>query len=258
MHQRKISKQRPGDVYFFATCLVDLFCPEAGVDAITLIEREGIKVHFPENQTCCGQPAYTNGYADEARDVALLQMRLFENDWPVVVPSGSCAGMMRHHYPKLFADDPELKAVAEALAERVFVLSEFLLDVLKVQWKDGGKPTTVTLHTSCAARREMSTHLHARGLLAQLSGVNVVTQINEAECCGFGGTFSLKHPSISSAMAGDKADALKGTGAEHFISADCGCMLNINHTLQKRGDTFQGKHLATFLLERIAEQGEKA
>jgi L-lactate dehydrogenase complex protein LldE len=245
-------------VYFFATCLVDLFCPEAGVDAITLLEREGVTVHFPENQTCCGQPAYTNGFADEARTVALVQMNLFENDWPIVVPSGSCGGMIRHHYPKLFADDPKLKARAEALAERTYELAEFLFEVLKVQWKDTGKPTTVTMHTSCAARREMGTHVHARGLLAQLPSVNLETQINEAECCGFGGTFSLKHPSISSAMAADKADALKNTGASHYISADCGCMLNINHTLQKRGDAFQGKHLATFLLDRTETLGEKA
>jgi len=256
MQRDTSSGPRPTDVYFFATCLVDLFCPEAGMDAITLLEREGIKVHFPENQTCCGQPAYTSGYADEARAVASVQMGLFPNDWPVVVPSGSCAGMMRHHYPKLFAEDPLLKAKAEALAERVFELSEFLLNVLKVHWKDSGKPTTVALHTSCAARREMGTHVHARALLAQLPGVNVVTQSHESECCGFGGTFSLKHPSISSAMASDKVDALKESGAETFLSADCGCMLNINHTLQKRKDPFQGKHLATFLLERT--EGEKA
>ena len=252
------SAPRPENVYFFATCLVDLFCPEAGIDAITLIEREGITVHFPENQTCCGQPAYTSGYADEARAVALTQMQLFPNDWPIVVPSGSCAGMMRHHYPKLFADDPVLKTRAEELAGRVFELSGFLLNVLKVQWKDSGKPATVTLHTSCAARREMGTHEDARALLAQLPSVNVVMQSHESECCGFGGTFSLKHPSISLAMASDKVDALKETGAEGFISADCGCMLNLNHTLQKRGDTFQGKHLATFLRERLEATGEKS
>ena len=258
MRRDTSSGPRPKNVYFFATCLVDLFCPEAGMDAIALLEREGLTVHFPENQTCCGQPAYTSGYADAARAVALTQMRLFPNDWPIVVPSGSCAGMMRHHYPRLFADDPQLQAEAEALAERVFELSEFLLEVLKVQWKGAGKAATVTLHTSCAARREMGTHVHARALLAQLPGVDVLTQSHESECCGFGGTFSLKHPAISSAMAGDKADALKETGAQTFLSADCGCLLNINHTLQKRGDTFQGKHLATFLLERLTAPGEKA
>jgi len=258
MHREITRGPRPKDVYFFATCLVDLFCPEAGMDAIELLEREGIAVHFPENQTCCGQPAYTSGYADEARAVAQVQMALFPEDWPIVVPSGSCAGMMRHHYPKLFADDASLKAKADALAERVFELSEFLLEVLAVQWKEsstGRRPTTVALHTSCSARREMGTHVHARALLDSLPGVTVVTQSHESECCGFGGTFSLKHPAISGAMAGDKADALKESGAETFLSADCGCLLNINHTLQKRKDAFQGKHLATFLRERTEPTG---
>jgi len=262
--QRDIpSRPRPTDVYFFATCLVDLFCPEAGLDAIALLEREGIAVHFPPQQTCCGQPAYTSGYAEPARAVALAQMQLFPNDWPVVVPSGSCSGMMRHHYPKLFADDPPRKAQAEALGERVFELAEFLLTVLHVRWSEApavrdGEPTTVALHTSCTARREMGTHEHARALLAQLPGVEVLTQSHESECCGFGGTFSLKHPAISSAMAGDKVDALKASGAQAFVSADCGCLLNLKHTLEKRGDDFAGQHLATFLRHRLATPGEKS
>lgn len=254
------SGPRPKDVYFFATCLVDLFCPEAGMDAIQLLEREGITVHFPENQTCCGQPAYTSGYADEARAVAKVQLDLFPENWPVVVPSGSCGGMMRHHYPKLFAEDPVLKAKAENLAERVFELSEFLLNVLKVEWKDSGKPTKVTLHTSCSARREMGTHLHARGLLAQFDGVEVLQQSHESECCGFGGTFAVRQPAISGAMASDKADALKETGAERFLSADGGCLMNIDGTLEKRRDNFRGQHLASFLWERTGGKtsGEKA
>ena len=105
---------RPTDVYFFATCLVDLFCPEAGMDAIRLLEREGIRVHFPENQTCCGQPAYTSGYADEARAVARVQLDLFPNDWPVIVPSGSCGGMIKTHYPELFAVGTPERAKADA------------------------------------------------------------------------------------------------------------------------------------------------
>jgi L-lactate dehydrogenase complex protein LldE len=257
MQRDRPSGPRPTDVYFFATCLVDLFCPEAGLDAITLIEREGITVHFPADQTCCGQPAYTSGYGERARAVARAQMQLFANDWPIVVPSGSCAGMMRHHYPRLFADDPALKARAEALAGRIFELAEFLLTVLDVHWRDAGEPATLALHTSCTARREMGTYEHVRALLARLPGVNLASHAHEPECCGFGGTFSLKHPAISSAMAGDKVDALKETGAEGFISADCGCMLNLNHTLDRRGDAFRGKHLATFLRERLDAPGEK-
>lgn len=249
---------RPTDVYFFATCLVDLFCPEAGMDAIRLLEREGIHVHFPVDQTCCGQPAYTSGYADEARTVAKVQLGLFPNDWPVIVPSGSCAGMMRHHYPKLFAGDPALKAKAEALSERVFELTEFFVKVLKVNWKGTGATKKIALHTSCSARREMGTHLHARELLAQLGNVEVPMHSHESECCGFGGTFAVRQPDISAAMAGDKADALKETGAGQFVSADGGCLMNIDGTLAKRRDSFRGQHLASFLLHNSERMGEKA
>lgn len=236
------------------------------MDAVRLLEREGIAVHFPADQTCCGQPAYTSGFPDEARAVALSQLRLFPQAWPIVVPSGSCAGMLRHHYPKLFADDPVLLAEAEALAGRVFELAEFLLHVVKVDWplstvqhsdSSDKANTRVAIHTSCSARREMSTHVHTRVLLGHLSGVEIVTQDHESECCGFGGTFSLKHPAISGAMAADKIDALQASGADCFLSADCGCLLNLNHTLQKRGDAWQGEHLATFLWRRTGSTAER-
>jgi len=242
---------KPQDVYLFGTCLIDLFHPEAGLDTVALLEREGIAVHFPPDQTCCGQPAYTSGYPEDARPVARLQMQLFPQPWPVIVPSGSCAGMIRHGYPLLFAADPEYKAQAEALAERVFELSEFLVHVAKVNWHDQGAPTTVAVHTSCAARREMNVHLTTGSLLAQLGNVTVLHQAREVECCGFGGTFSLKHPDISSAMAAEKVEAIRASGAQELISADCGCLFNINHTLAHRGDQFQGSHLASFLKNRI-------
>ena len=122
--------RRPADVYFFATCVVDQFFPDAGMDAITLLERQGIRVHFPEDQTCCGQPAYSSGFEEEARRVAAQQLTLFPNDWPVVVPSGSCAGMMKHHYPTLFAADPAHKALAEKLSARVYELTQFLVEAI--------------------------------------------------------------------------------------------------------------------------------
>ena len=232
------------------------------MDAIALLEREGVAVHFPQDQTCCGQPAYTSGFADQARSVALKQIQLFPNDWPVIVPSGSCAGMMRNDYPRLFADQPELQAQARALAGRVFELAEFLLNVLQVKWnervQDRSEPVTVAVHTSCTARREMGTYEHVHALLGQLAGVKVVTQEREAECCGFGGTFSLKLPAISAAISDDKADAIKASGAQSYVSADCGCLLNIRHTLEKRGDALPGKHLATFLRERLSTPDDKS
>ncbi len=246
---------KPANVYLFGTCLIDMFYPQAGIDAVRLLEREGITVHYPADQTCCGQPAHSSGFPEQTRAVALAQMRLFPEPWPIVVPSGSCAGMMRQHYSKIFADDPALHAQAIDLADRVFELTEFLVHVARVHFVDRGQPVAVALHTSCAARREMGTHGHGRELLSQLTAVELRVHPYEAECCGFGGTFSLKHPEISSAMAGDKVDALQETGAKTFVAADCGCLLNLNHTLQKRGSPFQGQHLASFLWQRTADGG---
>jgi L-lactate dehydrogenase complex protein LldE len=247
---------KPTDVYLFGTCVLDLFDPEAGVSAVQLLEREGVRVHYPQDQTCCGQPAYTSGFPDQARTVAKAQLALFPGTWPVVVPSGSCAGMLRHHWPKLFADDLTHLPRAESIAARTFELTEFLLNVLQVEWR-GARPAageTLVVHTSCSARREMGTHLHASALLAQFDGVEVRQQGHEAECCGFGGTFSVKHPEISAAMAGDKVDALEETGAATLVSADAGCLLNLNGTLEKRGSALRGQHIATWFWNRVKEQ----
>ncbi len=241
---------KPGQVYLFGTCVLDLFFPEAGLDAIRLLEREGIRVHFPQAQSCCGQPAYTSGYTEEARAVARAQLKLFRGDWPLVVPSGSCAGMIRQHYAELFKDEPATLRQVQALAERTFELAEFLLHVCKVEFKDQGAQTRVALHTSCSARREMNTHLHGRALLAQLERVERVEHDHESECCGFGGTFSVRMPDISGAMVADKTRALQESGAAQVVSADCGCLLNINGALEKQNAPLRGQHLASFLWQR--------
>lgn len=248
---RQYPAGKPSDVYLFGTCVLDLFFPEAGMDAIRLLEREGIRVHFPPNQSCCGQPAYTSGYTDEARAVARAQLDLFPNDWPVVVPSGSCAGMMRHHYAELFRAEPATLQRAQNLAGRTFELAEFLLYICKVQLDDQGQPVKVALHTSCSARREMNTHLHGRALLAQLTRVERVEHDHESECCGFGGTFSVRMPDISGAMVADKTRALQDCGAAQVVTADCGCLLNINGSLEKQNARLRGQHLASFLWQRI-------
>ena len=247
---RQYPAHKPDQVYLFGTCVVDLFFPDAGMDAIRLLEREGIRVHFPQDQSCCGQPAYTSGYTGEAREVARRQLALFAEDWPVVVPSGSCAGMLREHYAELFKDEPELHARLKALAERTYELAEFLLHVCKVQLRDQGPQTQVALHTSCSARREMNTHLHGRALLAQLAQVERVEHDHESECCGFGGTFSVRMPDISGAMVADKTRALQACGAAQVVSADCGCLMNINGALEKQRAALRGQHLASFLWQR--------
>ncbi len=252
---------RPTDVYFFATCVVDQFFPGAGLDAITLLERLGLRVHFPEEQTCCGQPAYTSGFPEEARKVAAHQLTLFPNDWPVVVPSGSCAGMMKHHYPTLFATDPVRKAQAEKLSGRIYEFTRFLVDVLDYKPQDSGGACTVVLHTSCSARREMNVHTSGKKLLGDLAKVTLAQQDHEAECCGFGGTFSIKQPEISGAMVEDKVQALKATGAERVVSADCGCLMNIlGHAAWKDRQaglsqpSLPGEHIASFLLRRTSKE----
>jgi len=240
-------------VYLFGTCVIDLFMPEAGLDAVRLLEHEGVTVHYPRGQSCCGQPAYSSGNPEQAREVARAQLDLFPQAWPVIVPSGSCAGMMRHHWPALFEDDPQAAAKARELAQRVYELSEFLLHVLQVDFQAAPAQADekVVLHTSCGARREMGTRAHGVALLDALPGVTRVEHRRESECCGFGGTFSLKHPDISGAMVADKVAAASETGCQRLVSADCGCLLNIGHAAQRQGAPLQVEHMASFLWRRV-------
>lgn len=255
----RIYPPKPSEVYLFATCLVDQFAPEAGIDTIRLLEREGIKVHFPEQQTCCGQPAYSSGYPDEARSVARRQLNLFPQPWPVVVPSGSCAAMMRHHYPKLFADEPSLLAKSKELAERIFELTEFLVQVVNFNRSDIGPACKIALHTSCHARREMGAYETSAALLDSLAQVSVAQQARTEECCGFGGTFSIRYPDISEAIVSDKVASIRATGVDRVVSADCGCLLNITGRAAKLDEiagtktpSLQGEHIASFLWRRTS------
>ena len=240
---------RPETVYFFGTCLVDLFYPQAGMAGIELLQREGVRVVFPQGQSCCGQPAYNSGYKDEALKVARAQLRLFTEDYPVVVPSGSCAGMMKTHWPDLFKGEPD-EARAVTVASRTFELTQFLVNVLKVQFEDKGEPVRVTWHASCHAQREMGVVDEPKALLRQLANVELVELKREKECCGFGGTFAVRHPEISAAMVEDKVADIEGTGAKAVVSGDCGCLMNINGALEAGGKPVKGKHIAEFLLER--------
>jgi len=242
--------ERSDTVYFFGTCLMDAVYPDAGMAAIRLLKSQGVKVVFPQDQTCCGQPAYNAGFVDEARKVARQQLRVFKQPWPIIVPSGSCAGMMHRHYPDLFAGDP-MAAVAKRFADRVFELSEYLRHVLNVRLDDGGKPVTVTWHSSCHAMREMGVTEDAKALIRQLHHVRLVELAKEFECCGFGGTFAVKQPALSAAMVKDKVADIRQTGASRVISSDCGCLMNITGAMQKEGHQVKGQHIAEFLWERI-------
>ncbi|MDX1757910.1 MAG: (Fe-S)-binding protein [Marinobacter sp.] len=253
----KVYPPKPSKVYFFGTCLVDLFYPEAGLAGIHLLEREGIEVLFPQGQTCCGQPAYTSGYHDEARAVAAAQLDLFPENWPIVVPSGSCGGMMRKHYPQLFRDTPQ-QAQAEAIAGRVWELTDFLLNVCHIQLEDLGEPTTVALHTSCSARRELGLAEVGPALLGQLKNVTLAEQVRAEECCGFGGTFAVRHPAISGAMVSEKVEAIADTGAQAFVTTDCGCLMNIDGYAEKAQQAVRGQHLLSFLWARTRKPQQDA
>jgi L-lactate dehydrogenase complex protein LldE len=239
----------PENVYFFATCLIDLMYPKAGLAGMQLIQRAGVNVIFPGDQTCCGQPAFNSGYRDEALGVARAQLACFKRDIPVVVPSGSCAGTIKHHWPELFEGEADAEQ-ALAVAARTYELTEFLVDVLDVKLTDLGTPTSVAIHTSCSARREMGVADRIQSLVGQLDKVEILTQEREAECCGFGGTFAIKQGDVSGAMVKDKTDALRATGAARVLSQDCGCLMNIGGAFEKQGNGPNTQHIAEFLLER--------
>ena len=243
------STPKPTRIYFFGTCLIDLFYPEAGLSAIELIEREGIKVHYPQAQTCCGQPPYNSGYNKEAMAVAAKQINLFSDPIPIIVPSASCAGMMKHHYPTLFRNHP-MQTKANELSSRVFELSEFLVKVLNISLDDQGPPVNVAMHISCSARREMNVADDSLALLRKLKNVNVIEPERANECCGFGGTFAVKQPEISAAMAEDKCQAIERIGASKLVSQDCGCLMNLNGVMEKTERNIQGEHLASFIINR--------
>lgn len=250
MHSPVTHPPKPDAVYFFGTCLVDVFQGEAGLAAVELIEAEGVRVIYPQGQTCCGQPPFNSGYRDEARTVALGQMAMFPKPIPIVVPSGSCAAMMRVHYPHLFAGTPH-EAAARALAARVFEWSEFMVHVLNARLTDRGAPLKVTYHPSCHLLRELGAGEGPLALLRQLNQVDLVPLPQAEECCGFGGTFSVKYDAISAAMVRDKVRHVAETGARVLVSADSGCLMNIAGALSRAGEPVAAMPLALFIRGRV-------
>lgn len=241
---------KPPTVYFFGTCLVDSLYPEAGMAAIQLIQSQGVDVVFPRHQSCCGQPAYNSGFPQEARTVARRQMTVFSRNYPIVVPSGSCAGMMKHHYPELFAGTSEYGR-AHSFSQRVYELTEFLVRVLDIRLEDQGAPVKVTWHSSCHAMREMGVTDDSKSLIRQLKNVDMIELGRESECCGFGGTFAVKQPRISAAMVQDKVQNVTESGAALLLTGDCGCLVNIAGAMEKMRAPVKGQHIAEFIWERI-------
>lgn len=224
-------------VGLFVTCLVDLMRPRIGFAAIKLLEAAGCEVLVPESQTCCGQPGYNSGDRASAQALARKVLGEFETCEYVVAPSGSCAGMIRTHYPDLFADQPAELERVQRLCARTYELTDFLVTVMHYQANIKTSIKTITYHDSCAGLRELGVKSQPRALLAMAQGLKL-TEMPEAEaCCGFGGTFAVKFGAISAQLADNKCSAVAATGAEAVVLGDLGCMLNIEGRLRRRGDT---------------------
>jgi len=237
----------PHRVGLFVTCLIDLFRPTVGFAAVKLLEDAGCLVEVPQLQTCCGQPAYNSGDKADAKAIARQVIEAFAGFDYVVIPSGSCGGMIRHHFPALFADDPELKAKAEDLAKRSYELVSFLTDVLGLKEVAARYDGVVTYHDACSGLRELGIKAQPRRLLASVAGLRLAELPGAETCCGFGGTFCIKYPEISDRMVADKAADIAGTGADTLLAGDMGCLLNMAGKLARLGKELRVRHVAEVL-----------
>jgi L-lactate dehydrogenase complex protein LldE len=234
-------------VALFVTCLVDLFRPTVGFAAVKLLEDAGCTVEVPRAQTCCGQPAYNSGDKAAAKTIALQVLDAFAGYDYVVAPSGSCAGMIRQHYPEAFADDPAILPRAQELAARTWELVSFLVDVRAMQRVAARWEREATYHDACSGLRELGVRDQPRRLLASVEGLRLRELPGAEVCCGFGGTFCVKYPDISDKMAGDKADDIAATGAAAVLAGDLGCLLNIAGKLSRQGRQVEARHIAEVL-----------
>jgi L-lactate dehydrogenase complex protein LldE len=235
-------------VGLFVTCLVDVVRPEIGFSALKLLERAGCTVEVPASQTCCGQPGYSAGDAAAARALASKVIDEFAGFDYVVVPSGSCGGQIKVHFVEIFRDDPDLKARAEELAARTYELTDFLASVLKIDRLDSGFRGHVTYHDSCCGLRELGVRAQPRRLLSLLPGVRLTEMTDCAQCCGFGGTFSIRYGDVSGAIVEEKCRNVRASGADAVVLGDLGCMLNIEGRLRRTGDeTTRVLHVAQVL-----------
>jgi L-lactate dehydrogenase complex protein LldE len=244
-------------VSLFVTCMVDMLYPYTGMSVVEVLEHVGVDVDFPMGQTCCGQPAFNAGYRREARQVARQFLRIFKDAEVIVTPSGSCAAMIRHEYPHLFANDPVLQAEAERLASITWEFTEFIVDGLGVTDLHGRLPTylTVAFHDSCHGLRLLGLKQAGRTLVGNLENAVVIDWDNSETCCGFGGLFSVKMADISGAMLAKKMDHIEETEADVLLSGDVSCITHMNGGLEKRGSEKRVRHIADFLAEGIREDG---
>jgi L-lactate dehydrogenase complex protein LldE len=237
----------PRRVALMITCLADVFFPEVGVAMVRLLRRLGVAVEFPDGQTCCGMPLFNSGYHEEAVAVAARTLDVFAGAECVVVPSGSCAWMVKTEYAGLFRDDPARRAAAEALAARTYELSGFLVEVLGVERVESDFRGRVTYHDSCHLLRGLGESRAPRALLRGVPGVDLVELPGADECCGFGGSFSVRLPEVSTAILAKKLDNVERTGADCLVACDAGCLMQMRGGLSRRDSRVRALHLAQVL-----------
>ncbi len=229
------------------TCLVDLFRPSVGFAAVKLLEDAGCVVDAPMSQTCCGQPAYNSGDRADTRQIAEATIAAFEQFDYIVAPSGSCAGMLKKHYPGLFKGDAEWEPRVAAFSAKVHELTAFLVDVLGKKTVTAALPATATYHDSCSGLRELNIKQQPRALLSSVSGLKLTEMRDPDVCCGFGGTFCVKYPDISNDIVEKKTANIVGSGAELLLAGDLGCLMNMAGKLRREGARTEVRHVAEVL-----------
>lgn len=239
----------------FVTCVVDQFYPEVGESTVRVLRRLGVTVDFPERQTCCGQPAYNSGFLSDAKPLAHNFLETFENADAIVIPSGSCAAMIRIFYPDLFHDEPEVASRMRDLAAKTFEFTEYLVDQLgisEIPSSDNASSTLpVTYHEGCHLRRELGATTQPRKLIRALRSVDLLEMEQADVCCGFGGMFSVKYPDISAGMLSDKIRNIDESGANAVVSCDSTCLMQISGGLEQAGMSTRTIHIAQILDEAM-------
>ncbi|MDX1995787.1 MAG: (Fe-S)-binding protein [bacterium] len=252
--------QRPSPigkkVSLFVTCIVDMVYPQTGMSVVDILEHLGVRVDFPEAQTCCGQPGFNAGYREEAREVARQFLRAFKDAEVIVTPSGSCAAMVRHEYPTLFEDDPLYKLAAERAASITWEFTEFVVDGLGITdlHLRFPEPRTFTFHDACHGLRMLGLGKAGRILLEKAENARVIEMRDAETCCGFGGLFSVKMPDVSGAMLQKKMTCIRDSTADTVVTGDAGCLTHINGGLSRQQDEKRVQHIADVLASALPEE----
>ncbi|MED3662096.1 (Fe-S)-binding protein [Ureibacillus terrenus] len=236
-------------VSLFVTCLVDMFQGNVGKATVELLERLGCEIDFPTSQVCCGQPAYNSGYVVESKGSMKNMIKAFEHAEYVVTPSGSCAYMFKE-YPHIFKGDPEWEQKAQCLADKTFELTDFIVNVLKIENVGARLKGKATYHTSCHMTRLLGVKDAPIRLLKNVEGLEYVELLGKERCCGFGGTFSVKMGNISGEMVDEKVRNIEETGADILVGADAGCLMNIGGRISRTGKPIRVMHIAEVLNSR--------